>query len=68
MIIAVADVGTFLQHQLNHIGQSIIPNRVRQQSIAQLGGRTRAERADLKLVLQFRRMTMAILFGSEIAI
>jgi hypothetical protein len=41
---------------------------VRQKPIGQLGGRTRAERGEPKLVLQFRRTTATILFGSEIVI
>ena len=50
------------------MGKLIILNCVRQQPTGQLSGRTRAKRAEPKSLLQFRRMTSAVLLGGEIVI
>jgi hypothetical protein len=58
----------FLHHQLGQMGKSIILNRVRQQPGGQLSGRARAKGTEPKSVLQFRRMTPAVLLRGEIVI
>lgn len=55
-------------HQHGQIGEAVIPDRLRQQPVDQLGGRTDAERPKPKLLLALDRLTLAAPLGGEIVV
>jgi len=57
-----------LHHQCGQVGEAVVLDRLRQQSVDQLSGRTNAKRPEPKLLLAFNRLTLAAPLGREVVV